>query len=113
EDHAGPGRDGHGHHVGQGVVDVDELHGERAQPDDIARLHLVKPHVPGQAVLLQLRFDQAQGEPGTVDGHVQLSQDVGKSSDVVLVAVAEQDGFDAVAPLFKIGDVGDDQVDAQ
>ena len=46
--------DGKGHGVGNGVVDVDELHGEFARLNHITRLAGDKLGLGEQAVLLQL-----------------------------------------------------------
>src|SRR5690606_15230288 len=42
-----------------------------------------------------------------------MARDVRKSADMVLVAVAQQDRFDAVFPFLEVGDVGDKQVHPQ
>ncbi len=40
-------------------------------------------------------------------------KNVGKRANVIFVAVREHDGFDQMAILFEIGDVGNDEVDAE
>jgi len=67
----------------------------------------------GQAVLFQLGPHQRQGERRSVNGGVDVVQDVGQGADVVLVAVGEQDGPDAVVVFAQISDVGDDNIHAQ
>ena len=52
------GLDGEGHRVGDGVVDVDEFHGEAARLDRRARLHGRELRLLEQAVLLQLQLHE-------------------------------------------------------
>ena len=77
-------------------VALGDLHGDRGDP-----------------VLVELGRDEGQGQPGPDDGDVgTLTQQVGHPADVVLVAVGEHDGVDAVQPVPDPGEVGEDQVDA-
>ena len=63
-------------------------------------------------MLLQLQLDEPGGEAGAVDGHVDLLEDVGNGTDVVLVAVGDEQAPQAAVVLHEIADVGDDAVDA-
>ena len=55
-------------------------------------IDLAQLHRPEQAVLVELRLDQAEGEPGGPDlRHRHLTQQVRKRPDVVLVRVGEDD----------------------
>ena len=91
---------------------MEELHGELAGPDALARLHGDELGALHQAVLLQLQLDEARGEPGAVDGHVHLLEHVGDGADVVLMPVGDEEPADPGPVLDEIADVGDDQVDA-
>ena len=104
--------DGEAHRVGDGVVGVDELHGELARLDHLARLAGDELGLVQQAVLLQLQLHQPRGHAGGVDGHVDIPQQIGDGADVVLVSVGEEDAPDAVLVLDEIGEVGDHHVDA-
>ena len=104
--------DGEGHRVGNGVVDVDELHAELARLDHLARLAGDELGLVQQAVLLQLQLHQPRGHAGGVDGGVDVPQQIGDGADVVLVPVGEEDAPDLVLVLDEIGEVGDDHVDA-
>ena len=65
-------------------------------------------------MLLELAVDVGEGELGAVDGNVvELGEDPGESADVVLVAMGEDDGADEVFILDEVGDVGDNDVDAE
>ena len=63
-------------------------------------------------MLLQLQLDEAGGEPGAVDGHVQLLEHIGDGADVVLVAVGDEQAPDPGPVLDEVADIGDDAVDA-
>ena len=66
-----------------------------------------------RGVLFELAFDVGEGELGAVDGDVELGEDPGKSADVVFVAMGEDDGADVLLVLDEVGDIGDDDVDAE
>ena len=112
-DHGADGAlDGEGHGVGDGVVDVDELHRELARLHHLAGLAGDELGLVQEPVLLQLQLHQTGGHAGGVDGGVDAAQQVGDGADVVLVAVGEEDAPDLVLVLDEIGEVGDDHVDA-
>ena len=67
-----------------------------------------------ELVLLDLVAEQAPGEGGRIDRHArELGQDVRQAADVVLVGVGDEEGAELGAVLLEIGDVGDDEVDAE
>ncbi len=66
-----------------------------------------------QLVLFEFAFDVGQREFGGVDGNLELAENPGQAADVVLVAVGEDDGADVLLVLNQVGDVGNDDVDAQ
>ena len=66
-----------------------------------------------EVVLLELDADEAAGQRRAVDRRVDAAQDVGQAADVVLVAVGDEDGPQLVAVLLDVGDVRDDEVDAE
>ena len=104
--------DGEGHRVGNGVVDVDELHAEPPGLDHLARLAGDELGLVQQAVLLQLQLHQPRGHAGGVDGHVDIPQQIGDGADVILVTVGQEDAPDLLLVLDQIGEVRDDHVDA-
>ena len=63
-------------------------------------------------MLLELQANEACGEAGAVDGHIDLLEDVGDGPDVVLVAVGDEQTADAVLVLGEVAHVGNDKVDA-
>ena len=104
--------DGKGHRVGDGVVHVDELHGEFARLDHISRLAGDELGLAQQAVLLQLQLDEPRAHAGGVDGGVHRAQHIGQGPDVVLVSVGDEDAPDLLLVLDEVAHVGDDHVDA-
>ena len=106
------GLDGEGHRVGNGVVDMNELHAELAGLDHLARLAGDELGLVGEVVFLQLQAHQSRRHAGGVDGHVDAAQQVGDGPDVVLVAVGEKNTPDLVPVLDEVGKVGDDHVDS-
>ena len=112
DDDADGGFDGEGDAVDEGVGDADGLDGEGAEGelfagDDFDELGIF------ESVLFELAVDVGEGELGAVDGDVELGEDPGQSADVVFVAVGEDDGADVLLVLDEVGDVGDDDVDAE
>ena len=106
------GVDGKGHGVGDGVVHMDEFHGEFACPDGFARVHGDELGGFHQLVLLQLQPDQSGGEAGAVNGDIDLLEHIGDGSHMVLMAVGYEQAPDAGAVLDEVGDVRDDGIDA-
>ena len=105
--------DGKGQGVRDGVIDMDGLHREAAETDLLTGTDLHKIGAGRKAVLFQLVADQADGQLGRIDGHIELAQQIGQAADVVLVAVGNEDTLDAVLVFQYIGEVGDDQVNAE
>ena len=65
-----------------------------------------------QAVLVELRLDQAEREPGRDHlPHLDLAEHVGQCTDVVLVPMGEDDG--AHGPVVEIGEVGQHEIHAE
>jgi hypothetical protein len=84
DDQTGVGAERQGDRIGDGVVDVYQLDDEAADVYGVARLGLPEVGV-FDAELGQLGTHRAQGEPGPVDGDVELAQKVREGADVVLV----------------------------
>ena len=104
--------DAEGDGVGNGMVHVDEFHGEAACLDQIAGLVGDQTDRVGQTVLLQLEADQTVGQGRAVDRRVGGLEDVGDGPDVILMAVGNEEAAQLLLTVDEIGDVGDDQIDA-
>ena len=105
--------DGEGHGVRDGVVHMDRLHRKAAQFDLLLGGDLHELGLARKAEFLQLVADEAAGQAGTVDGQVELLQQVGDAADVVLVAVGDEQTLDLILVLHHEGHVGDDHIDAE
>ncbi len=94
------------------MVDLDELHRERARFDRLPRLDL---HKVGAAdvVLFKLALDDAERQPRAVNGHVELLEKIGHRADVVLVPVCDEKSAQLVLVGLDIGHIGDDQIDPE
>ncbi len=113
EDDADGRVDGEGDAVDERVRDADGHDREGPEGEALAGQHLDQVGVVEEAVFVEFALDEGEGEFGSVDGNVQLGEDPGQAADVVFMAVREQDGFDLVAVFGEVGDVGDDDVDAE
>ena len=93
---------------------VDHLDPERARLLDPAGLEVLDGRAL-QLVLLELGADHPDRQAAAEDhrGHADLAQEEGQRADVVLVAVGEDDRVDVVDPVAKVGEVGENQVDAE
>jgi len=64
-------------------------------------------------MLFELAFNVGEGELGAVDRDIEVGEDPGEAADVVLMPVGEDDAADFRAVLDEVGDVGDNDVDAE
>ena len=99
--------------IDQAVRHLDRIDGERPDLEALAGLDLVEHGVVEQRVLFQLAFDIGQRELGGVDRDVQLRQHPRQRADVVFVTVRQHDGAHVLAVLDQVGDVGNNDVDAE
>ena len=107
-----PGADRDRQRVGDGVVDREELQPPRPDVGQLALAHLPQVGVV-HAVLVELRGDQREGEPRSVDRDVgPLAQQVRQRADVVLVPVRQDDGIDLAEPIGVVRPVRQRDVDA-
>ena len=110
---AGRGADGKSAGIGDGMVDPDKFHAHGAAGlDGIPGLHGMQLALVQDAVLLQLAADQPNGEGGAVNRRFDLLKQEGKSADVVLVPVGQEDPPHLGSVFFQITEIGDDQIHA-
>ena len=99
--------------VRHAVRDAQELEPERADRHRLARANRPQPIARLDAVLLELRLDEREGERRPVHGAVDVGQDVGDRADMVLVAVREHERLKAALVLLQQPQIRNDQVDAE
>ncbi len=82
--------------------------------DLLPRRQLLQRRV-AELVLVELGADHADRQQAAVDHRrlADLTQHVGQRADVVLVAVGEDDRLDVVDAIAQVGEVGQDEVDAE
>ena len=106
------GADGEGYRVGDGVVHVDELHGEASGLYYVTGLVGDELDLVCQPVLFQLQLNKTAGHGGAVDGAVHVPHGVWDGTNVVFVAVGDEHAPQLFLVGHKIGKIGDDQIDA-
>src|SRR5437667_8633007 len=105
--------DGEGDAIHQAVRDLDGMNGEWPHAEALAADDSMQLRLLQQTVFFQLVFDVGQGEFRAVDRDGELSKNPGQAADVVFMAVSENDGANMLAIFQQIGDIGDDDVNAQ
>ncbi len=99
--------------VNGAVRDGDEFDFVGADFDETAGHDFAKGGGLEEAGFFEAFFYEGESEARAVNGDVQVAQNVSKRADVVFVAVREDDGANVLAVLFQVGDVGDDEVNAE
>lgn len=93
--------------------DADKFDAEHAQVDHIPRADHAQIDLVVQLVFLEFFLDEAQSQGGAVDWGIYLAQDEGKCADMVFMTVGEKDRPHLFRTVGKIGDVWNDDVDAE
>ena len=106
-------REGERAGLNDAVGEVNHFDAKRADLEGGARVHFAQVDALLQAVFDQLGARQRQGERRPVNGRVHLVQNVGERTDVVFVAVSEQNGAKTVLVLAQVRDIGNHDVHAQ
>ena len=104
---------GDAHRVRDRVADPERHDVERPDVELVAGVERHE-RVVVELVLLDLVAEEAAGQGAGVDRHArELREHVGQGADVVLVGVGDEERLDLGAVLLEVGDVGDDEVDAE
>ena len=101
--------------VGNRMGHPNELDAERSEVERrVGRRDLAEVGFAHEAVLVELRFHEAERQAGSVDdGHMDLAHQVRQRPDMVLVSVRQHDAADHLLALPQVREVGQDEVDAQ
>ena len=105
--------DGERDAIDQAVRDAQGLDGEGPEVELALGLNLDELGVVQQLVLFELALDIGKRELRGIDGDIELAQQPGQAADVVFVAVGKDDAAHAGAVFDEVGDVRDDDVDAE
>ena len=95
------------------MVRLHKLHPEAAQVNGLAVLYHLSLDGAQHVVLLQLVLNQPDGQLCAVHRRRHVLQHVGKGADVILMSVGDHKALDLVNVVLQIGDVWNDQVNAQ
>ena len=95
---------------GVGKRDIGET--ERAQLERAAHGDDLELHLVLQPFFLQLLRNQAGGERGGIERHLQFSGEIGDGADMIFMAVGEHDAEQILAALLDEGEIGQHHVDA-
>ena len=95
------------------VGEVNHFDAKRADLERRAGVHFAQVDAFLETVFGQLGARQRQGEGRAVNGRVHLVQNVGERTDVVFVAVGEQNGAQTVLVLAQVSDIGNHDIHAQ
>ena len=101
------------HGVDDRVGHVDRFDRERSHLPRLARPHHLELRRVEQVVLAQLLGQQARRHRRGVHRHRQVAQHVRQRADVIFVAVRDDEAEKAVAEPLQVGEIGNDQVDAE
>src|ERR1039458_1341558 len=96
-----------------GVRDMDKLDLEWTYRQYLLRLDRIQLGFFFKLVFFQPPLYQSQREGCSVHWHADLGQEIGHRSDVVLMAVGQDQSFDLRLVLLQEGEIGHDQVHAQ
>ena len=101
--------------VGNRVRHADELEPERADLDGIVSRHqLLQLGGAQQPVLVELRLDEREREAGRQDERdAHLAHQIREGADVILVPVREHDRAHHLLAVAEIGEVRQDEIDAE
>ena len=102
-----------GQGIRNGVVDVDGFNVECAEAEGVAGLNFVEFAFLENAMLFQLALNETDGQPRGIDRRLHLLEQERKASDVVFVAVGNDDAADTVGVAEQIGKVRNDKVHAE
>ncbi len=91
---------------------MDKLDRERAQFQLVARLDDVQLGLVEHLVLFETPFHQRQREGRPIDGYRNLRQQEGNASDVIFVAVGQDQPPHVCGVLFQVGEIRRDDVHA-
>src|SRR5581483_1181328 len=113
-DHHSKGRmDSEGDAIHKAVRHLNGIDGEGPKIKAAAGANFAQIGLVEQLMLVQLIFNQCQGELGTEDRNIQLRKDPGQSTDMVFMAVSKDNATDFVAVVQQVSDIGNNNVDPQ
>ena len=83
------------------MVCLDKFDTESSQVDGLSVTDHLSFHASGQIVFLQLVVDQTDGKLGAIHRRIQLFEDIGKCSDMILVTMGDHKPFYLIHIVFR------------
>ena len=113
--HDGPERRLHGESdaVGDRVTDRHKAYRERTERNRLSGLDLGRLHLVGRSGLFEFMRDHRKRQTSREDRDIQFRQHERERAGMVFVAVRDDRADDAMLVLHKVGDIGDDEIDAE
>src|SRR5215831_5866939 len=93
--------------------DLEKLDGKTSDFDRLFWGNRIKPGLVEQAMLLKLVLYQSHRKPRAIDGNIEIRQNEWQRTDMVLVTMGEENGFDFVSVLEKVTYIRNDDVDSE
>ena len=84
------------------MIHVNKLGLENTEIENITCLHRVKLGDEGRGILVKLSFNNTEGKACSVNWNVYLLKKVGNCSDMILVAMGDENTTDLVSVFHKI-----------
>src|ERR1044072_9461804 len=91
---------------------ADEFDLEHADIHDVARLDAMQQRIAEQLLFFEFAFRKSGGEVRTVNWDVELFEQVREGTEMIFVAMGQDDGGDIVAILVEKTEIWDRDVDA-
>ncbi len=101
------------HAGGNAVRDFQELDAERTEAQFLAGRDLIQRGLSLKTVLPQLGVDQPNGKSRSVNGNVDLFEQIRQRSYVILVTVGDDNTEHTIPVLNHIGEIRQDEIDTQ
>ena len=95
---------------------VGHLHGmdrERAELESFSGTDFLQIGVIKKSVFFEFVFDVGEGEFRAIDRNVQFTENPWQGADVVFMSMSENDAAYLMTIFEQIGDIGNDDVDAE
>jgi len=110
-DYAEGAMDGERHAIDQAVRDLDRMDCEGAQFNALVGAHFAQVRVVKKTVFVKLVLDVGERELGAPDGNLEFREYPGQGTDVIFMAVGENNSANALAIFDEIGNIRDNDVD--
>src|ERR1017187_8831500 len=112
--HNAEGRvDGERDAIDQAMRDLQRMNGEWADLEAFSRPDFAQVGIVEELVFVELVFDVGEREFSSPNRNIQFAENPGQGSDVVLMAVGEDDAAHMLAIFKQIRNIGDNNVDTE